>query len=887
MSIHAIKFLSDLNGISLRTHNFTIMVLSDFTLKDVIGILNNIYRNPKLRTNPDHSYLLSQIEYYVQKTVIGDIHSRQNQLSHLKLSGSGKIAVWGGDLVPGCDICLNKSGLQTIRSVAECNLNCDFCYYYGEPKRSLLSEHYRIGSNTYTADDIKMMFEKQGEHVEGVAWVYYEPFVQFDKHPELIRFIHDLGIYQHIYTNGTLCTETQFKILADCGLEEIRFDIAASNISDKVLQNIKLAKKYIKYVCIESPMFESFYRRFKEKKKQILDCGVNQINFAELHLKPQHKSYLDADIYRYKYGYISTIDSRQLTYDIIELAEQESWDNITLHDCSNETKFFRSFNKQGKLGETSWSSEMNLPLDWYYNAIQKYDTFKNILKQPADNGNTLLEEGLIKSLIPDKYTVSTYFTSENSLFQLVNGQSSTLEIKYSADKEEDLLGHMLSLSRGLVGDNTITKNNPILSLAGEQCACDLTFWDPKGKAVSYESIREQSIHSVNVCPKSAGEWQTYSLLTAIKSLVRHTVLSETVDLDVIPQRTLVGSYTYTKIKNLERSKGVEMQLLKLESILDLPLGGVLLRSYCGKYLILEIFYLDDFDNQLNLLLNRLEDETFFNSHKIPVMEVNNPQLLDVQRNESEISERAQIPRRKMPSKASELAERLLNRKYTFFQRHDQLGAMKVCHTIIKGHKQLTSSVPTWTSMIKTMADFGNASVNEKIGLRDSLVRYYELGLALQWNEILPWTMNTDIQEMEMPLFISMLAYHTGDLKQAIVFIDEFIIRYTNAERSPKLAGEHLVYIKCTKEFLKQLESGKSIADIKVLLVSYFGSEVVNEVIEDIKDADKIFQHYKLPMYDIVAEQKDEVRFAKDIFEDINVCLESKLSVAHPGHLTIS
>lgn len=55
-----------------------------------------------------------------------------------------------------------------------------------------------------------------------------------------------------MYTNGTLATEENLKALGEAGLDELRFNLGASNASDKVIEAIATAKKYIKYVGIET-----------------------------------------------------------------------------------------------------------------------------------------------------------------------------------------------------------------------------------------------------------------------------------------------------------------------------------------------------------------------------------------------------------------------------------------------------------------------------------------------------------------------------------------------------------------------------------------------------------------------------------------------------------
>ena len=52
--------------------------------------------------------------------------------------------------------------------------------------------------------------------------------------------------------------------------QELRFNLGASNASDKVIEAIATAKKYIKYVGIETPMTPEYFEAFMQKKDKIL-----------------------------------------------------------------------------------------------------------------------------------------------------------------------------------------------------------------------------------------------------------------------------------------------------------------------------------------------------------------------------------------------------------------------------------------------------------------------------------------------------------------------------------------------------------------------------------------------------------------------------------------
>ena len=68
--------------------------------------------------------------------------------------------------------------------------------------------------------------------------------MEIEKYYGVIKKFRDAQIYQHLYTNGILATEETLKALGEAGLNEIRFNLGAAKCSDKVIENIKIAKKY-------------------------------------------------------------------------------------------------------------------------------------------------------------------------------------------------------------------------------------------------------------------------------------------------------------------------------------------------------------------------------------------------------------------------------------------------------------------------------------------------------------------------------------------------------------------------------------------------------------------------------------------------------------------
>ena len=278
----------------------------------------------------------------------------------------------------GCRSCLMGTGLSAIRKTNRCNVQCRFCYNYGELdcQPPIGEGMWEIGGAKYAEEDIPLLL-RASNRPTGVSYVYLEPFMEIEKYYGIIRIFRDAGIHQHLYTNGTLATEENLRALGEAGLDELRFNLGASGTADRVIENIRMAKKYIPTVGIETPMTPEYFAAFHKKKAAILDTGVDFMNCAELHLNPNNLgNYLGENLYMTRHGYLSPVFSRKLTLKLMREAAEEHWP-VLVHDCCNMTKFARDINLRAKeggwFGATSYGMEFpRLP----------YEAFLPILNDP-------------------------------------------------------------------------------------------------------------------------------------------------------------------------------------------------------------------------------------------------------------------------------------------------------------------------------------------------------------------------------------------------------------------------------------------------------------------------------------------------------------------------
>ena len=325
--------------------------------------------------------------YQIEAAIDKRNQDLKSQIKGLKTFHNRSLYV-GSDLKfpVGCRSCLTGHGLGAVRKTNTCNLECKFCYNYGELEESspIGEGMWEIGGTKFYERDLDLLFSIH-EKPTGIAYVYLEPFMEIEKYYDFIKRFRQEGIHQHMYTNGTLVTEEALKALSQAGLNEIRFNLGASNCSDQVIENIKLAKRYIDKVGIETPMTQEFYDTFLLKKESILNTGLDFINCAELHLNENNiYNYFGENMYISRHGYISPIWSRQLTFQLMKMADEENWDFV-VHDCSNDTKFARGLNLSNKtsmwFGASGYTSEFQkIPFDVFL-PILRDDSFKFLTEE--------------------------------------------------------------------------------------------------------------------------------------------------------------------------------------------------------------------------------------------------------------------------------------------------------------------------------------------------------------------------------------------------------------------------------------------------------------------------------------------------------------------------
>jgi pyruvate formate-lyase activating enzyme-like uncharacterized protein len=297
-------------------------------MENIPDLLKEIYKNmPVHRSNIDELKAIWN-EY---------IHLLEIEFPKISIDHDGD-TVCMGTLSPGCLLCKNGQWDCSFITPA-CNLDCEFCI-------SPFLDHSKIPTSAYgkTTEDVIINYKKAG--IKGISFSGGEPFLKF---PELI--IHSKALkqalpdnYYWLYTNGVLVHNEHIDILADLGINEIRYNTAATGYNNKkILRIMEYSAQKIENITVEIPVIL--------KDKEILlaaipdyeSAGVRYINLHELMKEDNTPSQqLDGENFKnfiFEDGHTTEIslDSKFLVNEIIrKMIDLKT--KINLNFCSTMNK---------------------------------------------------------------------------------------------------------------------------------------------------------------------------------------------------------------------------------------------------------------------------------------------------------------------------------------------------------------------------------------------------------------------------------------------------------------------------------------------------------------------------------------------------------------------
>ncbi len=209
-------------------------------------------------------------------------------------------------LSPGCEIC-GDGTWSCLFINGTCNCSCFYCP----------SQQDDIGVPTTNT----LPFDKTVDYLDyvekfafkGVGISGGEPLLTLNLTLEYIERIKKRfgeRIYLWMYTNGTLLTEDIILKLEQAGLDEIRFDIGATNYH---LAKARLAVGHFKHVTVEIPAIPEDLDTMQTAVREMHDIGVHYLNLHQLRLTPYNFRNLAQRNYTYLHGEKVTVLESELT----------------------------------------------------------------------------------------------------------------------------------------------------------------------------------------------------------------------------------------------------------------------------------------------------------------------------------------------------------------------------------------------------------------------------------------------------------------------------------------------------------------------------------------------------------------------------------------------
>jgi pyruvate formate-lyase activating enzyme-like uncharacterized protein len=207
---------------------------------------------------------------------------------------------------PGCELC-GSGSWSCLFINGKCNCRCFYCP----------AEQRAVGLPTTNT----LAFPKAQDYADyieqldfkGVSVSGGEPLLTLDATLKFITAVKKRfgkRIYLWMYTNGTLVDAGNLSRLKDAGLDEIRFDIGATEYS---LKKARMAVGVIDHVTVEIPAIPEDEALLKDKLHEMCESGISFLNLHQLRLTAHNRSQLMQRRYTYLHGEHPTVLESELT----------------------------------------------------------------------------------------------------------------------------------------------------------------------------------------------------------------------------------------------------------------------------------------------------------------------------------------------------------------------------------------------------------------------------------------------------------------------------------------------------------------------------------------------------------------------------------------------
>lgn len=230
-------------------------------------------------------------------------------------------------LSPGCRTCA-AGGWSCLFINGRCNATCFYCPTPQDDTGDPLTN----GIPFAAADDYAEYVARFG--FSGASISGGEPLLTLDRTLAYLAAVRRRcgdGLHLWLYTNGTLLTPEIAQELRAAGLDEIRFDIGATNYN---LTKLRLAVGVIPTVTVEIPTVPEEEELLRDKLREMAAAGVQHLNLHQLRLTPHNFRHLANRDYTYVHGEkVTVLESELAALRLVRYALAEGID-LPVNYCS-------------------------------------------------------------------------------------------------------------------------------------------------------------------------------------------------------------------------------------------------------------------------------------------------------------------------------------------------------------------------------------------------------------------------------------------------------------------------------------------------------------------------------------------------------------------------
>ena len=272
----------------------------------------------------------------LQQTWREHVSRTRHQIHDTHIEANGE-TVYLGELSPGCQAC--KEGTwDCIFTTMKCNLDCEFCYSPHAIPRDYAGSVFGMTPEQIAENHART-------HITGISFSGGEPFVDAQKLFDWVAWFTSQypDKYCWVYTNGLLANEESLRRLGELGVDEIRFNTAATGYDrPTVMGNLASAARFIPNVTVEIPAIPEHAPKLLSCLAEWCALGVRFLNLHELIYEPgtnsasmpgARQAIITADGHRTEFN----PDSRGLTLAVMKRVQDENLP-LSVNDCSMQSK---------------------------------------------------------------------------------------------------------------------------------------------------------------------------------------------------------------------------------------------------------------------------------------------------------------------------------------------------------------------------------------------------------------------------------------------------------------------------------------------------------------------------------------------------------------------